>query len=172
MARNHRPSLLLPSLILKQVRVSPDEIVTLARSRQQWAACPACGGRSGHVHSRYERHLLDFPAHGRRVWIRLIVRRFRCRVTSEPYIFKTPHHPDYKRDGRQMAVDVGLATAAAPTVYKAIEKDGYVLADGGIWANNPIMVGVVDALACFLIDRRQLHVLSLGTGRTRLRMGR
>jgi len=31
------------------------------------------------VHSRYERHLDDLPAHGRRVRIRLQVRRYRCR---------------------------------------------------------------------------------------------
>lgn len=91
---------------------------------------------------------------------------------GEPYVYKTPHHPDYKRDGRERMVDVGLATAAAPTVYKAVERDGYTLLDGGIWANNPVMVGVVDALSCFAIDRRQLHVLSLGTGRERFRVSR
>lgn len=91
---------------------------------------------------------------------------------GEPYVYKTPHHPDYKRDGRERVVDVALATAAAPTVFRAVERDGYALLDGGIWANNPIMVGVVDALSCFRIDRRQLHVLSLGTGRERFRVGR
>ena len=89
---------------------------------------------------------------------------------SEPYIFKTPHHPDYKRDGRERLVDIGLATAAAPTVFDAIDRDGYTFLDGGIWANNPVMVGIIDALACFAIDRRQLHVLSLGTGRARVRI--
>lgn len=91
---------------------------------------------------------------------------------GEPYVYKTPHHPDYKRDGRERMVDVGVATAAAPTVYKAVDRDGYTFIDGGIWANNPVMVGVVDALSCFAIDRRQLHVLSLGTGRERFRVGR
>lgn len=91
---------------------------------------------------------------------------------GEPYVYKTPHHPDYKRDGRERMVDVGVATAAAPTVYRAVERDGYALLDGGIWANNPVMVGVVDALSCFAIERRQLHVLSLGTGRERFRVGR
>lgn len=79
MARNHLPtSLLPPGLVIEQVRVSPDKIVILARSRQVRAACPACGRLSGQVHSRYERHVLDLPAHGRQVRIRLSVRRFRC----------------------------------------------------------------------------------------------
>lgn len=91
---------------------------------------------------------------------------------AEPYVYKTPHHPDYRRDGRERMVDVALATAAAPTVYRAVERDGYTFIDGGIWANNPVMVGVVDALSCFAIDRRQLRVLSLGTGRERFRISR
>lgn len=37
-----------------------------------------CERPSARVHSRYERYLDDLPAHGRRVRIRLQVRRFRC----------------------------------------------------------------------------------------------
>lgn len=89
---------------------------------------------------------------------------------GEPYIFKTPHHPDYKRDQFEKLVNVGLSTAAAPTYFSAIERDGYVFADGGIWANNPAMVGVVDALTCFDIDRTQIRLLSLGCGQDTYRM--
>lgn len=89
---------------------------------------------------------------------------------SEPYIFKTPHHPDYKRDGRERMVDVALSTAVAPTNFDAVDRDGYTFIDGGIWANNPIMIGVVDALTCYKIARRQMRVLSIGTGKDRLRV--
>lgn len=85
---------------------------------------------------------------------------------GEPWIYKTPHHPDYKRDKFKNMVAVGLATAAAPTYFAALDNDGYTMVDGGLWANNPIMNAVVDALACFEIDRRQIHVLSLGCGET------
>ena len=34
------------------------------------------------------------------------------------------------------------------------------------------MVGLVDALTCFDIDRQQVRILSLGTGQTRFRTGR
>lgn len=91
---------------------------------------------------------------------------------GEPYIFKTPHHPDYKRDHHEKLVDVGLSTAAAPTYFSAVKRDGYTFIDGGVWANNPVMVGLVDALTCFDIDRRQVRILSLGTGQTRFRTGR
>ena len=69
-----------PGLVVEQVRFNEDEIIATARSRDVTTVCPSCGGRSGRVHSRYERRLTDLPAHGRQVRIRLVVRRFRCRV--------------------------------------------------------------------------------------------
>ena len=55
---------------------------------------------------------------------------------GEPYVFKTPHHPDYQRDQHETLVDVGLSTAAAPTFFSSIRRNGYVFADGGIWAQS------------------------------------
>lgn len=83
---------------------------------------------------------------------------------GEPWIFKTPHHPDYKKDRHERMVRVALATTAAPTYFDAFENHGYRMVDGGIWANNPIMNALVDALACFEIERRQVQILSVGCG--------
>jgi patatin-like phospholipase/acyl hydrolase len=85
---------------------------------------------------------------------------------GEPWLYKTPHHPDYQRDRVERMVRVGLATSAAPTFLKALPNNGYVMVDGGLWANNPIMNAVVDALACFDLPDRQIQVLSLGCGET------
>ena len=89
---------------------------------------------------------------------------------GEPYIFKTPHHPDFKKDQHERLVDIGLSTAAAPTYFAAVERNGYVFTDGGIWANNPAMIGVVDAMTCFDIDRTQIRLLTLGCGQEIYRM--
>ena len=89
---------------------------------------------------------------------------------GEPYIFKTPHHPDYKKDRHKPMVTVGLATAAAPATFAALKDGGYTFVDGGIWANNSTMVGLVDALTCFDIDQRQVRILSLGCGQDVHRM--
>lgn len=43
-------------------------------------------------------------------------------------------------------------------------NDGHIMIDGGIWANNPIMNAVVDALAGYDLPRETIHVLSVGTG--------
>jgi uncharacterized protein len=83
---------------------------------------------------------------------------------SEVFVFKTPHHPDYKLDRFERMVTVGLATAAAPTHFRPLEHGGYVLVDGGVWANNPVMLAVIEALICFDVGRDQIDVLSLGCG--------
>ncbi len=85
---------------------------------------------------------------------------------GEPWIFRTPHHPDYKKDRFERMVRVGLSTAAAPTYFEALPNNGYVMVDGGLWANNPVMNALVDALACYEIDRSQVEILSLGCGET------
>jgi len=68
-------------------------------------------------------------------------------------------------DGGELAVDVALRTAAAPTQFPSY--DGYV--DGGVVANNPSMA----ALAQLLDDRasggaaaklNEIRLFSLGTG--------
>jgi len=56
---------------------------------------------------------------------------------SEVFVYKTPHHPDYRTDRFERMVNVGLATAAAPTHYRPVDHGGYLLVDGGVWANNP-----------------------------------
>jgi uncharacterized protein len=95
--------------------------------------------------------------------VRLAIPSFEGRY-GEPYVYKTPHHPDYKRDRHQKMAHAALHTAAAPSFYAGVENDGYVMVDGGLWANNPVMIAVVDALACFDIPPENIRVLSIGTG--------
>lgn len=83
---------------------------------------------------------------------------------SEVLVYKTPHHPDYKTDRHKPMVVVGLATAAAPTYFRPLEDEGYVLVDGGVWANNPVMLAVIEALTCFTVEPAQIDVLTIGCG--------
>ncbi len=62
------------------------------------------------------------------------------------------------------AWQVVMAATAAPTFFPAYtDVAGHRLIDGGVWANNPVMVGVTKALKD-LDDNVQLKVFSLGTG--------
>ncbi len=94
----------------------------------------------------------------------------RCVIPSfdgqfgEPVIYKTPHHPDYRLDQHKTMVDIALHTTAAPTIFPAVKDNGFVMIDGGIWANNPIMNALVDALASFDVARENVRILSIGTG--------
>jgi uncharacterized protein len=83
---------------------------------------------------------------------------------SEVFVFKTPHHEDYKFDRFEHMVDVGLATSAAPSYFRPLDHGGYTLVDGGVWANNPTMIAVIETLISFDVDRGQIDVLSLGCG--------
>ena len=50
---------------------------------------------------------------------------------GEVYIFKTPHHPDFKLDWREPMLKVALATSAAPSYYRPMRAGGYTFVDGG-----------------------------------------
>jgi transposase len=73
--------MLLPHLagvVVEDVEVSGTWLCVRACPRIGDAVCPRCGRSSGRVHSRYERRLADAAIGGRRVVIRLRVRRFFC----------------------------------------------------------------------------------------------
>ena len=59
-------------------------ICVRARTRDGAVACPACGTETGRVHEYRERTAADVPAAGRRVLVRVRVRRMRCPVTGCP----------------------------------------------------------------------------------------
>jgi patatin-like phospholipase/acyl hydrolase len=82
---------------------------------------------------------------------------------QDVYVFKTDHHPRLTRDWRESMVDVAMATTAAPTFLPAFALRNHRLIDGGVWANNPTLVGVVEAVSMFGISLPDIRVLSLGT---------
>ena len=83
--------------------------------------------------------------------------------TGEVYVYKTAHHPRLVRDYKEEAVEVALATAAAPTYFPPHRSPtGIPLVDGGIWANNPVCVAVVEAITLLDWPRDSLKVLSIG----------
>lgn len=83
---------------------------------------------------------------------------------SIPKVYKTPHNKDLYLDGEKELWRVALATSAAPVYFPAVNvfKDECNI-DGGLWANNPTIIGVSEALKnnCKL---ENIKVLSIGTG--------
>lgn len=63
----------------------------------------------------------------------------------KPRIFKSDYnHLD--QDDDKTFVDVALATAAAPTYFPIHEINDVQYVDGGLYANNPILVGLTEAI--------------------------
>jgi hypothetical protein len=87
------------------------------------------------------------------------------------WVFKTPHLPKSNhRDDDYALVDVCLATSAAPVFrsmaaisHPGAEGQGYnVFVDGGLWANNPVVVALIEALDV-AAPGQAIEVYSLGT---------
>jgi len=86
-------------------------------------------------------------------------------LSGRIYILKTQHHRRFVQDVGASAVDVALATSAAPTYFSAakfpLHNASYV--DGGVWANCPALVAVTEAIHFLGVDRKQIDVLNVGT---------
>lgn len=72
---------------------------------------------------------------------RLCIPALDGRYGGEAYIFKTPHHPDFRQDGDAPMRRVAAATSAAPTYFPLVQRGGYIFADGGVWAKTPLCWG-------------------------------
>jgi transposase len=74
----------LPGFEVSQVNEYEELLVIHASSTAMEAICPDCAQVSGRIHSYYTRSPHDLPCSGRRVQLRLGVRRFRCSNTTCP----------------------------------------------------------------------------------------
>jgi transposase len=74
----------LEGLLVQDVELVGGEVRVMARACASGAGCPTCGALSLRVHSTYERRLVDAAVGGRRVVLRLGVRRFRCATARCP----------------------------------------------------------------------------------------
>ena len=87
------------------------------------------------------------------------------------WVFKTAHSPASNgRDDHIALVDVCLATSAAP-IYRSIAAVDYgegalrtthYFVDGGLWANNPVLVALLEAVGLAEAEQ-EIQVFSLGT---------
>jgi len=77
------PFLPLPEgLVIGQIEISEAQLIVEVISTEPFACCPGCGKPSDHIHCQYQRTVHDVPCGGRRVVLRLSVRKFFCRVPT------------------------------------------------------------------------------------------
>jgi patatin-like phospholipase/acyl hydrolase len=84
------------------------------------------------------------------------------------HIFKSSYNNEFFRDKDVLVSEAVLASCSAPTYFSPIMLTGnkYLLADGGLWANSPALVAVLDAKKRLNTAFQDLRVLSIGTGKT------
>lgn len=90
-------------------------------------------------------------------------------TTHRAQVFKTPHIENKNADNSRKLVDICLATSAAPIILPIGQsndpddpdrKEYHV--DGGLWANNPILVALTEAMQ--LSETSQdIEIISVGT---------
>lgn len=93
---------------------------------------------------------------------------------GEINVLKTKHHTDYTRDYKLPAHEVALSSASAPVYFPPHsftynnefgQGANVNMIDGGIFANNPALIGILEATDKLGQDFANIKVLSLGTGK-------
>lgn len=76
-----------------------------------------------------------------------------------PRVFKYPHKEgNFCMDKDLKMADVALATAAAPTYFPIAHLNNELYADGGVWANNPTLCGLLEATQYFINNNKVYDV--------------
>ncbi len=90
--------------------------------------------------------------------------------TGGVHVFKSRYLEDlgepYERDGDVPLRDAILASCAAPTYFDPKAVGPYLLTDGGLWANNPSIIALTEAISKFKKGVEEVKIFSIGTGHT------
>lgn len=94
--------------------------------------------------------------------------------SGEINVLKTKHHPNYTRDYKLPAHHAALASASAPVYFPPHnfsfsnefgEGKNVNMIDGGVFANNPALIGLFEATDKLGYDFSDVKLLSIGTGK-------
>ncbi|WP_417431682.1 CBASS cGAMP-activated phospholipase [Halpernia sp.] len=84
---------------------------------------------------------------------------------AKPKVFKYDHKEGgLSRDNDAKMIDIALATSAAPTYLPMAELPYFnneQFVDGGVWANNPTLVGLLEALNNFVGKGKKYDKISI-----------
>ena len=87
------------------------------------------------------------------------------------HVFKSSYSNSFTRDKNVAVMQAVLASCSAPAFFNPTKVDNYLLADGGVWANNPALAAVIDAQYRLNVDIKNIRILSIGTGQSRTAYG-
>ena len=91
-------------------------------------------------------------------------------TTGSVNVFKSRYIRDlgepYVRDQDIRLTEAIVASCAAPLYFNPSRIGASLLADGGLWANNPSVLALTEAVSRFERCIENVHILSIGTGRS------
>ncbi|MCW5629724.1 MAG: patatin-like phospholipase family protein [Rhodoferax sp.] len=82
---------------------------------------------------------------------------------SQTKVFKTPHVAASHGDETCKAVDVAMATSAAPAYFPSVPIGGRLYADGGLFAVAPDQVAMHEAEHFMGVEPARVRMVSIGT---------
>lgn len=92
---------------------------------------------------------------------------------SSQFVFKTTFNDQKDANGNPKALvrdkdialyDAILASSSAPIFFPPHQIGNFLLADGGLWANSPVLVALAEAKKIFNVDPNDVAIVSVGTG--------
>jgi patatin-like phospholipase/acyl hydrolase len=86
---------------------------------------------------------------------------------GRPQVFKTRHYDGAHRDWQLKAVEIGLATSAAPTFFPPARIGNCLYADGGLFANSPDLAALHEATHFLGKSQSDCWLMSVGTTTTK-----
>lgn len=92
---------------------------------------------------------------------------------STQFVFKTTFNDqkdsngnkkELVRDKEILLSDAILASSSAPIFFPPHKVGNFLLADGGLWANSPVLVALAEAKKIFKMEPNDVVIVSIGTG--------
>lgn len=123
----------LSPLVIEDVVNEGERVVVRARTPQDYAVCPVCGASSGRVHGYHWRTVADVPVDGRRVVVRVRVRRLVCPTRGCRHTFheQVPGVLErYQRRTARLANQVKAVVQELGSLLNRDQSAGFVLVTG------------------------------------------
>ncbi|ADG94082.1 Patatin [Arcobacter nitrofigilis DSM 7299] len=136
-------------------------------------------GRGGLFKSRYDNGYLKKLLEKKFKDITLFDKKLKTKLlipttdisNGDVHIIKSYYLKEFKRDKERKIRDVILASCSAPLYFNPIQLEKVLLADGGLWANNPSLVAITEGVGKIKktktnknISFKNTRLLSIGTG--------
>ncbi len=92
---------------------------------------------------------------------------------SSQFVFKTTFNNQRDTDGNKKGLvrdpdialyDAILASSSAPIFFPPHKVGNFLLSDGGLWANSPVLVALAEAKKIFNAEPKDVVIVSIGTG--------